>query len=177
MACQSRRAPEVTFAACCIELFLPVAVPLHRPLGQLSGARQPPFGGRHQALSAGLWIPRAFRRAGLRFLRLPVPAAGLARSCDGLLEDSRPQRGCHVPHRQDALGELASRRRERGTVSADPLTPADHDSLKDVSTTFVPSLRYDASIEASRMFNSIPAFPSIDFGWGSLLSFLFAFTA
>jgi hypothetical protein len=43
----------------------------------------------------------------------------------GLLEDSRPQRACHVPHRQDALGELASRRRERGTVSADPLTSAD----------------------------------------------------
>ena len=30
--------------------------------------------------------------------------------------------GCHVPHRQEASDELASRRRERGTVSAEPLT-------------------------------------------------------
>lgn len=89
----------------------------------------------------------------------------------GLLEESRPQRGCHVPHRQDASEELASLRRELGTVSAEPLTPADHRSIKDVSTPFVPSLRYDASIKASRVFNSTPTSPGIDFGWGSLLSF------
>jgi hypothetical protein len=83
----------------------------------------------------------------------------------------RPQRGCHVPHRQDALGELASLRRELGTVSARPLTPADRRSIKDVSTPFVPSLRYDVSIKASQVFNSCPTFPRIDFGWGSLLSF------
>jgi hypothetical protein len=46
--------------------------------------------------------------------------------------------GCHVPHRQEASDELASRRRERGTVSAEPLTPADHGSIKDVSTPSVP---------------------------------------
>src|SRR4051812_2652597 len=61
MACQSRTSPEVTFAACCIELFLLVAVPSHRALGRLSSSRQPPCGVRHGALSGGLWIPRAFR--------------------------------------------------------------------------------------------------------------------
>jgi hypothetical protein len=76
-----------------------------------------------------------------------------------------------VPHRQDASDELASLRRERGTVSAEPLTPADHGSIKNVSTPFVPSLRDDASIKASRVFNSIPTSPGIDFRWGSLLSF------
>ena len=30
---------------------------------------------------------------------------------------------------------------------------------------------YDASIKASRLFNSTPTFPGIDFGCGSLLSF------
>jgi hypothetical protein len=34
-----------------------------------------------------------------------------------------------------------------------------------------PLLRYDASIKASRMFNSVPTFPGIDFGCGCLLSF------
>jgi hypothetical protein len=89
----------------------------------------------------------------------------------GLLDASSPQRGYHVPHRQDASDELASRRREQGTVSADPLTSADHRSIKDVSTPFVPSLRYDASIKALRVFNSSPTSPGIDFRWGSLLSF------
>jgi hypothetical protein len=89
----------------------------------------------------------------------------------GLLDRSRPQRGCHVPHRQAASDELASLRRERGTVSAEPLTPADHGSNKDVSTPFVPFLRYDASIKALRVFNSCPTSPGIDFRWGSLLSF------
>ena len=91
----------------------------------------------------------------------------------GLLESSRPQRGYHVPHRQDASGELASLRREPGTVSAKPLTFADHYSRKDVSATFVP-LRYDASTEASRVFNSCPTFLQI-----SVMTTycLFAFTA
>src|SRR6266849_10005867 len=61
MACQSTPSPEVTFAAGCIELFLPVAVPSQRPLGRSPGARQPPCGVRHRALSGGLWIPPAFR--------------------------------------------------------------------------------------------------------------------
>jgi aryl-alcohol dehydrogenase-like predicted oxidoreductase len=42
------------------------------------------IGLRHRALSGGLWFSLAFRRAGLCFLSLPVPATGLARSCDGV---------------------------------------------------------------------------------------------
>ena len=72
---------------------------------------------------------------------------------------------------QDTSGELASLRRERGTVSARPLILADHSSLKDGSVTCVPLMRYDASSKASQVFNSIPTFPGIDFRWGSLLSF------
>jgi hypothetical protein len=34
-----------------------------------------------------------------------------------------------------------------------------------------PHNHYDASIKASRLFNSTPTFPGIDFGCGSLLSF------
>src|SRR5499426_3603031 len=83
--------------------------------------------------------------AGLCFLRLPTPAVDLARSCDRVTGESRPQRGYHVSHRQETLGELASLRREQGTVSARPLTPADHSSLKDVSVTFVPLMHYGAS--------------------------------
>jgi hypothetical protein len=40
------------------------------------------IGLRHWALSDGLCFSLAFRRAGLCFLSLPVPAADLARSCD-----------------------------------------------------------------------------------------------
>jgi hypothetical protein len=69
------------------------------------------------------------------------------------------------------LGELASLRRELGTVSAGQLTPTDLYSNKDVSIPFVPSLHYDASDKASFVFNSIPTFPSIDFSWDYLLSF------
>jgi hypothetical protein len=76
---------------------------------------------------------------------------------------------------QAALGELASLRREPGTVSAGPLTPADHYSDKDVSTTFVPSTRYDASIKASLAFNSFQLpLASISV---VVTYFLFAFTA
>ena len=34
-----------------------------------------------------------------------------------------------------------------------------------------PHNHYDASIKASRLFNSTPTFPGIDFGCGSLFSF------
>jgi hypothetical protein len=71
------------------------------------------------------------------------------------------------------LGELASLRRERGTISTGPLTPVDQSSSKDVSVTFVPLMHYGASIKASRVFNSTPTFPGIDFGRDSLLSFCF----
>jgi hypothetical protein len=47
-----------------------------------------------------------------------------------LLDSSRLQRGSHVPHRPAALGALASRRRERGTVSTGPLTPVCPENLK-----------------------------------------------
>ena len=70
-------------------------------------------------------------------------------------------------------GELASLRRERGTVSAGPLIPTDHDSIKDVSSTFVPLMHYGASTKASRAFNSTPTFPRRDFGCSSLLSLCF----
>src|SRR5919197_1893593 len=89
MACQSTASPEVTFAAGCIELFLPVTVPSQRPLGRSPGARQHPFELRQWALSGGLWIPPAFRRpafASCAFLRplrsWPALAIGLLESPD-----------------------------------------------------------------------------------------------
>ena len=123
----------------------------------------PLSGQRHQALSGGLWLPRALSACRPSLLAPSCARCGISPLLRwGDWKSARPQRGCHVPHRQAALGELASRRRERGTVSADQLTSADHAPSQDVSTPFVPSLRYDASIEASRVFNSIPAFPRID---------------
>jgi hypothetical protein len=89
----------------------------------------------------------------------------------GLLVRTRPQRGCHVPHRQVVSGELSSLRRKLGTLSAEPLNSVDLCFSKDVSTTFVPSVRYDVSIKASSVFNSLPTSPSIDFSGGYLLSF------
>jgi hypothetical protein len=130
-----------------------------------------PFRGTPSALSGGLWIPRAFRRPALASCAVLYPLRDWPALARGLLSHLRPQRGCHVPHRQAALGELASRRRERGTVSTGPLTPVDHGSSKDVSTPFVPSHHDGASTKASRMFNSLPTFPRIDFEWDSLLSF------
>jgi hypothetical protein len=91
----------------------------------------------------------------------------------GLLASARPQWGYHVSHRQETLGELASLRREQGTVSARPLTLADQSSLKDVSVTCVPLTHYGASTKASRVFNSAPTFPHIDFGCDCLLSLCF----
>ena len=102
--------------------------------------------------------------AGVRFLAILCPLWDWPVLTIGLLENSRPQRGCHVPHRQETLGELASLRRERGTLSARPLILTDHSSLKDVSVTFVPLTHYGASTKASRVFNSVPTFPRIDFG-------------
>jgi hypothetical protein len=91
----------------------------------------------------------------------------------GLLASARPQGGYHVSPRQEALGELASLRRERGTVSARPLTLTAQSSLKDVSVTCVPLLHYGASTKASRVFNSTPTFPRRDVGCDSLLSLCF----
>ena len=111
--------------------------------------------------------------AGLCFLRLPTPAAELARSCDWVTGESRPQRGYHVSHRHETLGELASLRREQGTVLARPLTLTNQNSLKDVSVTCVPLTHYGVSPKASRVFNSVPTFPRIDFGCDYLLSSCF----
>ena len=71
------------------------------------------------------------------------------------------------------MGELASLRRERGTISVGPLTPTDLRSIKDVSPTFVPLMHYGASTKASLTFNSIPTFPRRDFRCESLLSLCF----
>ena len=111
--------------------------------------------------------------AGVRFLAVLCPLWDWPALAIGLLDGSRPQRGYHVSHRQETLGELASLRREQGTVSARPLILADHSSLKDGSVTCVPLMRYDASIKASRVFNSAPTFPRRDFGCDCLLSLCF----
>ena len=68
-------------------------------------------------------------------------------------------------------GELSSLRRKLGTLSAEPLNSVDLCFSKDVSTAFVPSVRYDVSIKASSVFNSLPTSPSMDFSGGYLLSF------
>src|SRR3979411_669487 len=133
IACQSTTSPEVTFAAGCIELFLPVAVPSQRPLGRSPGARQPPCGVRHAALSGGLWIPRAFRLPAFASCAILYPLWTWPALAMGLLEGYMPTRASHAPDRQDVSGELASLRREPGTVSAKPLISADHHSNKDVS--------------------------------------------
>ena len=101
-------------------------------------SRQPPCRVRHEALSGGLWIPRAFRLPAFASCAILCPLWTWPALAMGLLTGSRPQRGYHVPHRQDASGELASLRREPGTVSAKPLIFAGHYSRKDVSATFVP---------------------------------------
>jgi hypothetical protein len=98
--------------------------------------RQHPFR-LGKALSGGLCLPRAFRLPA--FASWPsCPARASAQPCGKPTAESRPYRGFHVPHRQAASGELASLRRERGTVSAEPLIPADLCSSKDVSATCVP---------------------------------------
>jgi hypothetical protein len=113
--------------------------------------------------------------AGLRFLRLPAPAVGLARSCDRVTGASSPQRGYHVSHRQDTSGELASLRRELGTLSAGPLRPAARCSIKDVSPPCVPfgmttlQARLHGCSTQSRLFLAEIS--------GGVPSFLCAFTA
>jgi hypothetical protein len=67
-----------------------------------------------------------------------TPALYDRSSYEGPTVAGRPYRGFHVPHRQAALGELASLRRERGTISAEPQISADLCSSKDVSATCVP---------------------------------------
>src|SRR5262249_55056615 len=150
------------FAAGCIELFLPVAVPSQRPLGRSPGARQPPCGVRQWALSGGLWIPRAFRQpafASCAFLRplwsWPVLAMGL-------LASARPQWGYHFSHRKVVLGGLASLRGGGAPFSAEPLTPPDPSSGKASHRHIRPLFCYDASTKASWVFNSAPTFPRID---------------
>jgi hypothetical protein len=71
------------------------------------------------------------------------------------------------------LGELASLRREQGTVLARPLTLTNQSSLKDGSVTCVPLTHYGVSTKASRVFNSVPTFPRRDFGCDCLLSLCF----
>jgi hypothetical protein len=71
------------------------------------------------------------------------------------------------------LDELASLRREPGTVSEEPLISADPHSNKDVYRHMRPLLRYDASTKASLPFNSTPTFPRRDFDCGYLLSLCF----
>jgi len=111
--------------------------------------------------------------AGVRFLAVLCPLWDWPALAIGLLDASRPQRGCHVPHRQEMLGELASLRREPGTVSAQPFTWADLRSSKDPHHHICPLLHNDASTKASRMFNSTPTFPRREFDCGCLLSFCF----
>src|SRR5215475_3220790 len=72
---------------------------------------------------------------GIRFLAV-LSHWSLSAPCGAPTAHGRPHWGFHVPHRQDASGELASLRRERGTVSTGPLTPVNHGSNQDVSTTF-----------------------------------------
>lgn len=66
--------------------------------------RQQPFDSS-MALSGGLWIPRAFRRAGVRFSDSPVPAGysavpyGRPTAVTG-----SPHRGFRVPHDGDTVG-------------------------------------------------------------------------
>jgi hypothetical protein len=82
----------------------------------------------------------------------------------------RPYRGFHVPHRQVASGELASRRREPGTIPACSLTMLAFTPGR-TSQPHASHSHYDASTKASLAFNSTPTFPGIDFRYGSLLSF------
>src|SRR4030095_9202346 len=78
--------------------------------------------------------------AGVRFLGILWTLWDWPVLTIGLLENSRPHRGCHVPHRQETLGELASLRREPGTISGEPLISPDPHSSKDSQrpTTHVP---------------------------------------
>ena len=108
--------------------------------------------------------------AGIRFLAVLCPLWDWPALAIGLLDASRPQRGCHVPHRQETLGELASLRREPGTISGEPLISPDPHSSKDSHRHTRPLWHHDASTKASQMFNATPTFPRRDFDCGCLLS-------
>ena len=75
-----------------------------------------------------------------------------------------------MPQRPAALDEWAARRRARGTVSTEPLTPVAHGASQDVSPPVVPAHPDGASITAAPMFTSVPTVPRLDFAGGSLLS-------
>jgi hypothetical protein len=111
--------------------------------------------------------------AGVRFLAVLCPLWDWPALAIGLLDASRPRRGCHVPHRQETLGELASLRREPGTISGEPLISPDPHSSKDSHRHTRPLLHNDASTKASQLFNSTPTFPRRDFDCGCLLSLCF----
>src|SRR5215470_81438 len=92
----------------------------------------------YTTLSGGLWLPRAFRRpafASCAFLRPLWSSPALT---IGLLECPDHSGVTTFRIGKTRRGELASLRRERGTLSAGPLRPADRCSIKDVSTPFVP---------------------------------------
>jgi len=65
---------------------------------------------RAKALSGGLWISHAFRRAGIRFSDSPVPAGYSAVPCGWptAVTPGSPHRGFRVPHVGDAVGVDAS---------------------------------------------------------------------
>src|SRR5215813_281548 len=76
--------------------------------------------------------------ASIRFLAVVCPLRIWPSLTIGLLDRSRRQRGFHVSHRQETSGKWVSLCRERGTISAGSLIPADLRSSKDVLATCVP---------------------------------------
>jgi hypothetical protein len=131
-----KRCSRVTFTRLGSELFLWMSA-LLLVLATSHPATSAPFRGGYDPIRRVMSSP-CLSAAGLRFLAVLCPLWIWPSLAMRLLDRSRPQRGCHVPHRQAVSGELASLRRERGTVSTGPLTSVDHGSRKDVSTTFVP---------------------------------------
>ena len=74
--------------------------PLRRASGDLPDPRQRPFGPGQAALSAGLWLPLAFRLAALAswVFVCPLRDGAVLPKIVGLTgRRARPQRGCHVP--------------------------------------------------------------------------------
>ncbi len=72
-----------------------------RTLDYSPDPRQQPFGSGQMALSAGLWIPRAFRQAAFASWTFLCPlwnSAFLPKIVGPTGPESRPQRGCRVPH-------------------------------------------------------------------------------
>ncbi len=84
--------------------------------------RQQPFG-LGIALSGGLCVPLAFRRAGIRFSDSPVPAGYSAVPCGWpTAKADSPHRGFRVPHEGDAVGVDALLVPGRGVRSRAKLT-------------------------------------------------------